>query len=365
MITVPLPQLADLWSALLTPNPANDALGAAWSRKGERSLWFSRGATALAALASAGRNGPARVWVPDFFCNQSLAPLRAGGHQLIFYPITETLAPDWEACRALMAATPPDLFLLVHYFGVANESAVARAFVDEAGGRLVEDGAHVLNPRPGIGESGDAVLYCPHKWLAVPDGSVLVFPPRAASWAAAVGSLEMLPASGGLSWMAKRLIQSTPAGNALMRRRHRHAESFLDDPSVLLPPRGRMTSLARRLLSSADLAAVAERREQNRTALAAVFETLPRFTVLDTPNAGYRLILQGDSLEVSQSLFHRVRKAGLGAETWPDMAPEVMAAPSQHSTAIRLRRTRVYLPVHQSLEPAGLAAAYREALAFS
>lgn len=365
MITVPLPRPADLWSALLTPTPTGDALSAPWRRPGEQAQWFSRGATALAALATAAGRGPSCVWLPDFFCNQSLASLRNDGHRLVFYPLTDALSPDWAACRALTATAPPGLFVLVHYFGAANEAAAARAFVDETGGRLVEDCAHVLHPGPGIGESGDAVLYCPHKWLAVPDGALLVFPPRAASWAAAAESLKMLPAPGVLPWVAKRLVQSTPLGNALMRRRHRRAGGFLDDPSAALASRGLMTDLARRLLVKADLAAVTRRRRQNRDALAAVFRGLPGFSVVETAGAAYRLVVQGASPEISQQLFHRIRDAGLPAETWPDMAPEVAAAPARHAAAIRLRRTRLYLPVHQSLDPTGLAAAYSKALAVS
>ena len=63
------------------------------------------------------------VWIPDYFCNSSLRPLRAFNVKLVFYPVNQKLEPDYKACRNLAENNPPDLFILVHYFGCPTPTA--------------------------------------------------------------------------------------------------------------------------------------------------------------------------------------------------------------------------------------------------
>jgi hypothetical protein len=56
--------------------------------------------------------------------------------------------------------------------------------------------------------------------------------------------------------------------------------------------------------------------------------------------------------------FERLRSIGLPVMTWPDLPPEVRAEPVLHHASIRLRETRVFLPVHRSIDPASIERAF-------
>src|SRR6202041_4608 len=61
--------------------------------------------------------------------------------------------------------------------------------------------------------------------------------------------------------------------------------------------------------------------------------------------AGYRL----DAASAAKTYVDWQRK-GLPVTTWPDLPPEVIADPARHAGAWNLRHSRLYLPVHQSLQ---------------
>jgi hypothetical protein len=174
---VPIPDLAGLAAFFFAGTRDDDGLARPW-RQGEAGfVWYSRGAFALEALAAwwtRSRAGRApSLWLPDYFCDQATGPARQAGARLVFYPLTESLEPSWEAAERLAAGTAPDLFVLVHFFGRAADAARARAFCRRFGALLVEDAAHVMLPVPPIGAAGDFVLYSPYKTLPVPDGGLL------------------------------------------------------------------------------------------------------------------------------------------------------------------------------------------------
>jgi dTDP-4-amino-4,6-dideoxygalactose transaminase len=339
-------------------------LGAAWLGRGERVHWMSRGAWALAAIGrgSAVTTGRApRVWIPDYFCNAALGALRAVGVSPVFYRITPSGTPDWEACRKAAAHEPPDIFILVHYFGAPNDGTGARAFANAYDALLIEDAAHVLQPTPAIGEHGDFVFYSPHKWLALPDGAVLVANPTARAQACPIDrALESFGTASAPAapWIVKRLIQMSPLGPIAVRLRRKHL-GFEQDPepreSQSLPM---MSNTALRLLGRQDLAAIAIRRRENYDALKEVLRPLggvPAWTCAAVP---YRLALRLPTPADAAEIYARIQRAGLPVETWPDMPHEVAAEYDKHAAAYALRRTIVLLPIHQSLTSSQLTHAY-------
>ncbi|MBT7942570.1 MAG: hypothetical protein HN719_04350, partial [Alphaproteobacteria bacterium] len=124
----PLPEWRDLTALLPGRATGDDELAAPWRRGDEAALWFSRGAWALAALVrwwQGEGDRPARLWLPDYFCNASTEAARDAGAELVFYPVGEDLHPQWPALRALARSAPPDLFVAVHYFGHAADCRTA------------------------------------------------------------------------------------------------------------------------------------------------------------------------------------------------------------------------------------------------
>ena len=123
----------------------------------------------ILALALAKGTAPTRFWFPDYFTNGALTKLRDLGAEIFFYPVTLDMHPDWEACEAMAEEAPPDVFVLVHYFGVCNDIENTRAFCDRTGARLLEDATQVLRPIGEIGTLGDFVCYGPRKFFPIPD----------------------------------------------------------------------------------------------------------------------------------------------------------------------------------------------------
>ena len=103
--------------------------------------------------------------------------MRAINTNFIFYPINHNLEPDHKACRDLAKVYPPDLFVLVHYFGCPTFAAPKKDFCAKQHDWLLEDAPHVLRPSIGVGKYGDFIIYNPHILLPVPDGAVLKIRP--------------------------------------------------------------------------------------------------------------------------------------------------------------------------------------------
>ena len=353
----PLPRLGDLAAACWAREADDETLARPWKRQGQTAFWFSRAAWGLAALARVGVGGgrAAGLWLPDYFCNQSTAPARATGAEIVFYPVGADLNPRWEDCRRLAERRPPTLFLLVHYFGAAADATEARRFCDGHGALLIEDAAHVLAPAPGIGEQGDAILYSPRKLLPIPDGALLLA--RDSELARQIGrAAAALPegAPSPLPWLAKRLIQK--ASPEVLQRRWNRARALAfaaDPPFAPLAATPQLSGWGRRLLAieGTRLETTAERYRRGREVLVRLFKTGTDAEIFAPAAAAatpYRLVLSFTDEAIAAARYATWRDAGLPVETWPDLAPEVVAAPAAHATALRLRRTLLFVPLHQS-----------------
>lgn len=370
LINVPLPTWRNIGAAMLGHKQSDIELSAPWRRPGDTGFWLSRSAWSLLAIAQCWQHTKVQtsitVWVPDFFCNASLTPLRNIGVQLQFYPLTDQMAPDFDVCRTMAETTPPDLFVLVHYFGKPTSAEDAVVFCREKHAWLIEDAAHVLRPVPGIGEYGDFVLYSPHKHLPIPDGAVLLVrengPARLMDQPSTREALQnayniLINASkvSHLSvrlWLFKRILQRIG-----IRNWHRPIFPFFQDidatDSVLEHPK--LSSLAKRLLFSVldSLDSVAFTRSQNSLLWEDVLaksglllSTKESTSINFTP---YFLGVTFPTDSLAEKAFLRCQQKGLPVTTWPDLPLEIMAQKDQYYNALLLRNTRIYLQIHQTL----------------
>lgn len=355
MITAaPLPAWGDFPALFESAVPPDSALAAPWAEGAASAHLLARSTWSLAALVQRCKaEGAARprLWLPDFFCNASSEPARAVGAELVFYPVTETLAPDWAACWVLAERARPSLFVLVHYFGRANDAEGARAFCAENNAALVEDAAHVLKPCAGIGRVGDFVLYSPHKLLGIPDGAVLVA--READ-AALARTMMALPAAQpcARAWVLKRALQKAMPEAVWRTLRPIPEIPFeRDPPPAPLSPAPSMSASARKMLAHAipRLEAEAARRRAAekilRRILADVLGWSPWPAAWGADEAPYRAVFIAETATLVAERFARLRRAGCLAESWPDLAPEVTADPEKHRTAIDLRRRLLAFPL--------------------
>lgn len=355
MITAaPLPAWGDLLALLKPSVPGDDLLAAPWAGGAERAYGLSRSAWSMAALVETRKiEGEARprLWLPDFFCNQSSGPARAAGAEIIFYPVTAALTPDWAACKALAERARPSLFVLVHYFGASNDVAGARAFCAGLGAALVEDAAHVLKPAAGIGSTGDFVLYSPHKLIGIPDGAILVAREPSGALDRALAALSAA-APSPWAWTAKRIVQQAIPEIIWKALRPIPDLPFdQDPPSGLLPESPMMSRTARKMLACAvtHLEAETTRRRAAENALRTKLGEIPDWAPWPARwaegEAPYRAVFVCDTPAVAVERFALLRRAGCLVESWPDLASEVTADPLAHRTAIDLRRRLLTFPL--------------------
>ena len=117
----PLPSWGSLFSGIKSVATDKSILSGPWTKKGDIAGWLSRSAWSLARIAlwriNEKNSANITAWLPDYFCNDSLAPLRCLGVKLLFYPINSEMEPNYKFLRKLAKNSPPDLFIVVHYFG--------------------------------------------------------------------------------------------------------------------------------------------------------------------------------------------------------------------------------------------------------
>ncbi|MDB4877490.1 MAG: putative glycosyltransferase [Gemmatimonadetes bacterium] len=384
----PMPSWGELFGGLSRTPPSDSQLVRPWHDKGETAGCLSRSAWSLALIAlwRKGDNPAAlvSVWIPDYFCNSSLEPLRRTGARIVFYPLTEQLAPDMSAIRVLAADNVPDLFLAVHYFGRPTPMAPLRDFCGGRGTWLIEDAAHVLRPGHGIGANGDFVLYSPHKHLPIPDGAVLVarrggpaglsdrdfvamgsprtWPSQLAALDRVVGSRRIWGNSSTV-WLVKRVLQKLGVRRSVALTPVAE-ESSSDSATLMALPTPAQSALSRRLLARLipDLGDVARQRQRHQLLWDDILLTGdPRSP--ESPAAAERPARRDwtpylASYQVPPAVAETVNEAwqhrGLPVTTWPDLPPEVTADKERHARAWRLRHSRLYLPVHQTLRARGI-----------
>lgn len=363
--TVPLPTWRQLLNLPKGGGPL-DGHSAAWlPLPGDAALWLSRSAWSLALLARAlmaQRGRPIRVSVPEYICNQSLWPLRQTGVTLDFHALDpQSLTPIWSDHRH---DTPPDLVLLVHYFGWANATDETLAYCQRHDALLIEDCAHVLRPTPDIGQRGDVVLYSQHKLLPCPDGALCLLRRHAVDLLPAMRAelVAMTSAHANATpWCWRRMLQKTPLAALRARLRPPGQNDFMADPSTApMPALPRISAAAASLIATADLESIAHRRRENAAALLEAARTVPRIAPLYTGNladAPYRLPLICADQQQAEALFLACRAERLPAESWPDLPPEITSG-----AASTLRRRVLLLPCHQDLHPMALQRAFTNAL---
>jgi hypothetical protein len=114
--------------------------------------------------------------VPDYICEVVLHPLQDLGIRVVFYPVNDNFAPDWEIIEKIQINKPAQAFLLVHYFGQPQDIERAKAFCNQNGLLLIEDNSHgyggTLNGQL-LGSFGDLGISSPRKQLRSPSGGIL------------------------------------------------------------------------------------------------------------------------------------------------------------------------------------------------
>ncbi|EKR17221.1 lipid II:glycine glycyltransferase FemX [Leptospira interrogans] len=365
----PLPSWKNLFSILSFKNIDQKSISKIWlTSTSDISLWFSKSAWSLLVIAVWKKihsdQKEITFWIPDYFCNSSLFPLRSWGVKFVFYPILRNREPDYKACKELLKSNSIDVFILVHYFGKPSDSNRAFEFCKEKNVILVEDAAHVLKPTKGIGEKGDFVLYSPHKHLPISDGAILIVRnsgPSNIFWDVRnedqinkvlknhyqeVGNIKLL----GAKWLLKRLLQKLGFKN----RRNLNV-SFSKDVSSNTASYPFVSLIAKKMLNGLllQLNDIAKRKIRNQKVWDEVLSNSYEFYTDRRESENWTPYLAEYSfdgmIDKTELMFKTLLKDGFPVSTWPDLPPEIYDKVQYHLNAIELRNSRLFLSIHSNL----------------
>jgi selenocysteine lyase/cysteine desulfurase len=140
-------------------------------------FWTTGGAESLSIIAeliSSSRDRVINIYLPAYFCGQSLRFLRSPNIKLCFYELDKGLLPDYSSIISACDINPVDVFVHVHYFGKVAGQESSRDLADKLGAVLIEDCAHVISPFALKVWKGDYLIFSPHKHFPLPKVSFVV-----------------------------------------------------------------------------------------------------------------------------------------------------------------------------------------------
>jgi len=368
---LPIPRWISLLKILSIWSIDEDEFIRIWkSDKTDSHFWFSRSAFAMLAIAQWWKSNNdeklPNIWVPDYFCNESLQLLRDNSFPIYFYPINRHLIPDWEKCKIQAKTTIPDIFILVHYFGLPSDLDQAKTFCDEFQCVFVEDAAHVLKPEKGIGNKGDFVFYSPHKLLPISAGSILIERIKSTkilklsnqnNVASIQEVIQKMPdkAPSSCIWLLKRILQKLLPNFIFIGLKNyiKTEESIRSE----IPFKPKLNWYGKRLLftESKNIGRIAVKRQINYSLFYNFISFKDKTPLINnkrfTPFLFGLRYHQREDVEYDYKLF---KERNLPVKRWPDLPPEVIKNIKRHHFANNLHNTNLFFPVHQTLNNFGL-----------
>lgn len=336
-------------------------------------LLTSGRAALFAAMKALGVQPGDGVLAPTYHCPTLVAPLRAAGATVQFYP----LGPDGlPALDAITPAPGTKAIVVAQLFGLPRSLAAVRAWCDRHRLALVEDCAHTFFGQAGerpVGQWGDLATASVSKFFPVAEGGLLASAqPLPAQALQPAGAKQQVKAWVDLLERGSeqgRLTGLNTALAALFRLKNGAARA----PALPVPPG------APRVLSEADHMAECDlaRSEQAPPALTRRLFELPRQRIVARRRANYELLHQRTLnlpgarpllgalpaqaapyvmplwVDEPEPIYAALRAAGCAVFRWDRIWPGVPDFPDDHGA--RWRTHVLQLLCHQDLSEAQLA----------
>ena len=366
----PIPRFSNLIKAVSSDiNVTKTSIFQEWGDEDDTILLTSRTAWSLLAIAlfriKVQDRSNVSIWFPDYFCNSSISPLREINANLVFYPILDDGSPDIEFCSRLIPSSgKPDLFIGVHFFGKQMNMENAYDFAKQNGAWLVEDSTHTLFPDNDSSSHGHFILFSPHKFLAIPDGALLVIKDKKLLKDYSLGAsplksiVEEMSKKSSVNfirptlWVAKRILQKLG-----IRRRDNSGFSMSEDPIIMntrnfISPV--MSKFSKKLLAEEDLKKEIEIRKYNtekwiyflkdkKISYQEIFES-------QKASSPYLFGIMLETPKICEELYTALKLEGIPVSTWPDLPPELDNDRKRHQKALSLRMSSLFFPIHSNFD---------------
>lgn len=352
--------------AFAPPAAEQSSVGEVAFPAGDQLLLSSGRAGVYHAVRALKDRAPFAVLVPAYHCGVEIEAVRRAGGLLRYYRVDKHMRACAEDIDASMS---PEVgaALLIHYWGMPQDSSEIKRVCDANGVRVIEDCAHALFARVGedsVGSAGDAAVFSIPKFLGAPDGGVLVLKRRSIDLTGIGGPRLMWPLRAtlrlrlnGLQRAQDRRIANLAAWIVRKRRGGTDVGRGLGDYGET--PLSRywrgMSPFARRALDTADPAAIRQRRRRNYAQLVRRLVEDPRLDIpfANLPEGASPLFLpvaldRRDIFEAAL-LEMGVEPFVFGRNLHPTLDVE------RFGEAAWLSRNIIGLPVHQELDEEDIA----------
>ena len=364
---VPLPKWSQLYKAIFYRKDSSKNFFREWTDSENEIFLFSRSAWSLYFIALCRKEFKNKesivMWVPDYFCNATLAPLRELKVNLVFYKIQSDGNPDLSFCLNLLKNNPsPDIVLASHYFGRLMDFKDFFGHFRSTDCWLVEDAAHILIPQDSVGRYSDFTFYSPHKFLAIPDGAILQIKKNSNLFSSSdLGFIKKFHKDfihsyrsntfPAYVWLLKRILQKMGIRKKFLLKDFDQDELVLSSKNFLNPRISKISKILLSLQGEFDHELSIRKENYNSWLL-----------VLDSIGIKGHEVFSG-SINISPYLFgltfndnltyKRVLSILIQNEipisTWPDLPPEVIGSKEVHGESIKLRLNSIFFPIHNSL----------------
>jgi hypothetical protein len=301
------------------------------------------------------------IYIPDYFCDQTIESFREDWMEFYYYPIGEDLEPKWKLIEEHTKTTGciPDFFLFVHYFGIEKNISQACDFCKRHNTLLIEDCAHVLLAKGKIASKGDFVIFSPHKQLPVPDAAILTCNENESNkglWDSIIQNYNNLPRrSNNNKWYLKKLIQKL---FKIHKKLPYYPGLHMGSGLIVCEPIERISEKSEMILRAfydyTELKKICYIRRDNLSLLNYLISQIDNSIIpLSNENtfapyyAVYSLKNTGDKKLAVQNLIEK----GFSVLHWPDLPRDLLNKRSKHETAFELSEDIITIPIHQDLTP--------------
>lgn len=358
MTIAPLPTILELIEGFLLKKCIDKIDWSIWKKDNLSVIPLSKSSWSLFILAQyyIMKQGSFRILIPDYFCNESLEPLRLSNVNIIYYPLTNEFEPDYEYISGISTVDTIDAFLLVHYFGRISNTYHAKEFTVSKNMLLIEDCAHLIAPlEKSVGVYSDFQIYSLYKHIPMPDGALLVVKSNQelSDFASTyLESKEKLPKLKELKWIIKKTILKILESfnlNIWFNKRHiNQFKTLYNDSKIYDYIKMSQYSINRMSTFSEDfLMALINNRMNNFNVLKSKYTS--SVEQLDTKSGiPYFYICKYDTFDTASEIYNEIFEEGLIALSWPDLIQ--FSDEYNASKCIKMRKHLIFLPLHGRLK---------------
>lgn len=349
------------WKQIFTNKNSSEKLF--WENK--PSLLFPESCVALLLLFSVYRqlNNKERIliYLPDYFCDQTIQSFRESWMDFYYYPIGEDLEPKWQAVEEYTKSNrlTPDFFVFVHYFGMEKNVSLAADFCRRHTILLVEDCAHVLLSKGKIASKGDFVIFSPHKQLPVPDASVLSCNESEKIkqlWYSILLEYDKLKRRDkDGKWYVKKAVQKLLK---VHRKLSYYQGTHLGSGNILCKTVEKISKKSEQTLRAfydyTELKKICYIRRDNLSMMnyliSKIDGTILPLTGAQTFAPYYAVFSLKNTADKKQAVRNLIAR-GFPVLYWPDLPRDIADKRAEHETAFALSEDIITIPIHQDITP--------------